>query len=391
VGEAVSSEGDRPRLLVLTPDFPPAAGGVQVLAHRLAAGMAGFRTRVVALDGRDAAAFDAGGGLDIRRVAGPADRRAANVLLNAAAVREAARFRPRATLSMHVVASPAAAVIHAALGAATVQYFHANEIPAKPRLSAFAASRADAVVAVSSYTASLIAATGGSPACLRLIPPGVELPSAPRVAHSPTPTVLTIARLQERYKGHDVLIGALARVRERVPELQWVVIGDGPLRAELEARARAAGLADAARFLGAVGDERRDEWLTRCDVFAMPSRVPADGRAGEGFGLVYLEAAAHGRAVVAGNVAGALDAVVDGETGLLVDPTDEVAVAGAIAALLQDRDLARRLGAAGAARARDYAWPLVAARVEALLLEQLSGSRRVAGRRAHERSASSAA
>jgi glycosyltransferase involved in cell wall biosynthesis len=98
--------------------------------------------------------------------------------------------------------------------------------------------------------------------------------------------------------------------------------------------------------------------------------------AGEGFGIVYLEAGVYGKPVVAGNVAGALDAVADGESGLLVNPTDSPAVASAIARLLHDRDLARRLGEAGARRAQGFAWPLIAERVEAVLLSQLEVSAR---------------
>jgi glycosyltransferase involved in cell wall biosynthesis len=84
-----------------------------------------------------------------------------------------------------------------------------------------------------------------------------------------------------------------------------------------------------------------------------------------------MEAAARGTPVLAGNVAGALDAVADGESGLLVDPTDPAAVADAITRLLLDRELARRLGEGGERRARDFAWPLIVAQVEAVLNEQL--------------------
>jgi glycosyltransferase involved in cell wall biosynthesis len=82
---------------------------------------------------------------------------------------------------------------------------------------------------------------------------------------------------------------------------------------------------------------------------------------------VYLEANAHGMPVVAGNVAGAIDAVVDGETGLLVDPADHLAVGRALVDLLSDRGRAEELGRAGAERARGFAWPLIAERVERLL------------------------
>ncbi len=401
-----------------------------MLAHRLAAGMEGFETKVLALDSSGARLFDADSGLATRRVRGGGRAGAAgrSVALNTAALREALGFRPHLTLSAHIVASPAAACVRRALGARTVQYFHAKEIGHRPRLAAFAAREADVAIAVSSYTAGLIAQTGVVGADVRLIPPGVDLPagsagverssglagvdsvsvpagvdppadpagaelpsvpggvgslSVPVGAERPIdppprnggrPTFVTIARLQDRYKGHDVLTNALALVRARVPDVEWVVIGDGPLRVDLEALARSAGVADSVRFLGAASDELRDRWLRRADLLAMPSRLPGGGMAGEGFGIVYLEAGAHGKPVVAGNVAGALDAVADGESGLLVDPTDARAVADAIATLLLDRELAQRLGRTGAQRARGFAWPVIAERVEAVLLEQLRGS-----------------
>jgi phosphatidyl-myo-inositol dimannoside synthase len=364
----------KPRLLLITPDFPPSHGGIQIFAHRLALGLSGFETKVVALDCPGGRAFDATSTLAVRRVAGRGRRAAArNAQLCVAAVLTASAFRPQVTLSMHLVASPAAAVVRGLVGAPTVQLFHAKEIAGKPRLAAFAVRRADAVIAVSSYTAGLLGAVGAVPASLRLISPGVDLPEEPR--EPPVrehPTFVTVARLQDRYKGHDVLVHALALVRERIPDVQWVVIGDGPLRPELEALAHSHGVAGSVRFLGSVSDGERDAWLARADLLAMPSRLPDDGQAGEGFGIVYLEAGAHGKPVVGGNVGGALDAVVDGQTGLLVDPTDAHAVGEAIARLLQDGELARSMGSAGAARASERTWPRTAERFEAVLLEALA-------------------
>jgi phosphatidyl-myo-inositol dimannoside synthase len=119
--------------------------------------------------------------------------------------------------------------------------------------------------------------------------------------------------------------------------------------------------------LGQTSDAERDAWFRRSHVFAMPARIPASG-AGEGFGIVFLEANLHGLPVVAGAAGGALDAVVNGETGILVDPADHVALADALVDLLQNPERARRLGAAGAERARrDFNWPTIAARVETLL------------------------
>ena len=360
------------------------------MADRLARAMRGFETTVVTPDSAGAEAFDRASGLATRRTPVPGGSgRAGVVALNAGAVRQGLDIRPQVTLNLHVVASPAAAFLRSRVRAPTVQYFHANEIVDKRRLSVFAAARADAVIAVSAYCRELLADAGAATAEVRLIPPGVDLPSPAGAGGPPgadcrqPPTVLTIARLENRYKGHDVLARALVAVRERVADVRGVVIGDGSLRAELEGLVRSLGLEHAVSFLGAVSDQLRDEWLARCDVFAMPSRLPADGLAGEGFGMVYLEAAARGKPVVAGRAAGAPDAVLDGQTGLLVDPTDPDAVARAVAELLCDQPLARRLGAAGATRAREFAWPHIAARVEALLLEQVAGA---AGTRRGERS-----
>jgi glycosyltransferase involved in cell wall biosynthesis len=100
----------------------------------------------------------------------------------------------------------------------------------------------------------------------------------------------------------------------------------------------------------------------------MTSRLSSDG-GGEGFGIVYLEAGLHGLPVVGGDVAGARDAVVDGETGLLVDPNDHLAVAEAISELLTNPALAESLGRGGSQRAREHSWPSIARRVEDLLLE----------------------
>jgi len=375
-GNEPGPEGRRPRLLLLTPDFPPARGGIQVVAHRLATGMPAFEVRVVALGDGETPRFDADlAGVGVRRVPLlPGGARAANVLLNAVALSEARRFRPDVTLSVHIVTSPAAALVRRVRGTPTMQFFYAKEIPDKARLAGFAAARADAVVSISSYTSGLLQQIGVPAGRITLLTPGVDIPEEITPLPAERPTMVTVARMSDRYKGHDVLLAALAIVRRRVPDVQWVVIGDGPLRPELEALARAEGVADAVRFLGAVGDDERDTWLRRAVLMAMPSRLPGQGRAGEGFGIVYLEAAAYGKPVVAGNCAGALDAVLDGVTGLLVDPGDPAAVAEAITTLMLDRELAARLGRAGAERVRTMSWPDAARRVQERLLGLLGDS-----------------
>ncbi len=150
--------------------------------------------------------------------------------------------------------------------------------------------------------------------------------------------VLTPARLHEQ-KGLQYLVEAAAQV----PETVFAVAGDGPERAALERQAKAAGVADRVLFLG----HREDipSLLAACDLFVLPSLF-------EGFPVSVLEAAAAGKPVVATAVEGTVEAVWDGETGVLVPPADAAGLAGAIRALLADPSGAARLATAARARVR---------------------------------------
>ncbi len=360
------------RVLLITPDFPPGPGGIQRVAHRLVTHFAHATSRVLTLDKADARRWDAANGLDVHRVPTGRDHRVAILRLDAAALLAARRFRPDVVLAMHIVAGPAAAAIRRALGIPAITYLHAKEVPARPRLARFAMRHSHRTVAVSRYTARLAAAVGADTERIRVIPPGVDWGEPPTTERLATPTVVTVARLEDRHKGHDVMVRAMALVRSRVPDAQWVIVGDGSLRRQIEQLAAAQGVADAIHLCGTVSDEQRDHWLNRAHVFAMPSRVPANGGGGEGFGIAYLEAGVHGLPVIAGRAGGALDAVVDGATGLLVEPTDHVQVADAISRLLLDRPSAARMGAAGSEHARAFAWPNIARRIEDLIAETVA-------------------
>jgi phosphatidyl-myo-inositol dimannoside synthase len=359
-------------ILLITPDFPPARGGIQLLAHRLASNLVGD-VRVVTFGGPGAAEFDSAGELEVQRIGWRDGRRhrLKVVHLNASALRIGAGSRPRAVISGHAVTAPAATAVARLTGAPSIQYLHADEARHRPRLVSFAVRRADAVVAVSGHAREAALAAGADPAHVEVVLPGVDPPSDVSAEPAPQPTVITVARLSDRYKGHDTMLRAMPLVRAEVPDARWLVVGDGPLRAELEAAAEAAGLAEAVSFTGSVPDEERDRLLASAHVFAMPSRLPPEGVGGEGFGIVYLEAAARGLPVVAGDVAGPRDAVVDGDTGLLVDPEDPAAVAGALSSLLAEPTRATALGEAGRRRAAGLTWRRHAEAVESLV-EQIS-------------------
>ena len=135
---------------------------------------------------------------------------------------------------------------------------------------------------------------------------------------------------------------------EVVPEAELLVVGEGSARRYLERLSRLMGVEGRVRFLGRLSDPELCHAYRSANVFAMPGRAQLGPRAyGEGFGIVFVEAAAIGLPVVAGRAGGAPEAMVDGVTGLLVDPLDPEDVAGAVCRLLLDPALARRMGAAG--------------------------------------------
>jgi len=197
--------------------------------------------------------------------------------------------------------------------------------------------RAAAVVCASRYLAGRARALGAGQ--VAVVPLGVELPA--RVAEPERPPhVLYVGRLSEEKGVRDFLAAS-----EGLPR---VVVGDGPLRAQVP---------DAAGF---VAHERLGECYERAAIVCVPSRR-------EGYGAVAREAMAYGRPVVATSVGGLVDAVVDEETGLLVEPGNPVQLRGALERLLGDPVLAARLGAnARAAAERDYSWPAATAALLAL-------------------------
>lgn len=163
--------------------------------------------------------------------------------------------------------------------------------------------------------------------------------------------LLTVARLssKEQYKGHDTVIRALPRVIESIPNIKYLIVGDGDDKERIAALARQLRVEDHIIFAGARQGRNLLEYYQACDVFVMPSRVEErNGKwSGEGFGIVYIEAAAFGKPVVAGKYGGSAEAVLDGETGFLVDPTDVGEVASTLIRLLKDRNLAKRMGKRG--------------------------------------------
>jgi phosphatidylinositol alpha-1,6-mannosyltransferase len=166
------------------------------------------------------------------------------------------------------------------------------------------------------------------------------------------PWVLTVARLED-YKGVDMTLKAVARVRGNGADVGYLVVGAGKRGKAYKQLADDLGIADAVRFVGNVPDADLPALYNCAAAYVGVSRR-ADGNRVEGFGIALAEASACGLPVIAGRSGGAAEAVREGETGLVVDPDDHGAVAGALSRLLEDQLLARRLGQGGRKAVETY-------------------------------------
>jgi phosphatidylinositol alpha-1,6-mannosyltransferase len=152
-------------------------------------------------------------------------------------------------------------------------------------------------------------------------------------------------------KGQDVLIRALPAVQRAVPDTALLLVGGGPSRERLESLAASTGVAASVMFTGSVPWPELPSYYGAGDVFAMPCRTRLGGVDVEGLGIVFLEAAACGLPVVAGDSGGAPETVLDGETGWVVDGRSVDGVAQRLVTLLGDP----AAGAAMGAKGRDWA------------------------------------
>jgi phosphatidylinositol alpha-1,6-mannosyltransferase len=240
----------------------------------------------------------------------------------------------------------------------------ALRVPRKRKLALKILNGAAKIICSNSYLAGEVSKFVGQEAAQKVfvVNPGIEpasmLPrNEQRIAELKKQyeldgkfVILTLARLVKR-KGVDQVILALSRLHEKWPDLAYVVAGAGPDEEYLKNYAQAAGnyFAEHIRFIGAPSDDDKWQWFHLCDCFAMPARN--DDGDYEGFGIVYLEANLCGKPVIAGQSGGVGDAVVDGENGFLVGPTDTAAISQALMTLMDNPEVGKKLGEQGRARA----------------------------------------
>lgn len=238
---------------------------------------------------------------------------------------------------------------------------------------------ANRVITVSRYTASLVERAGVDPNRVEVIHPGLDpgrfrpLPSNSELRkrllqdRHRDRVILTVGNLVAR-KGQDTTIRALPGLLRRVPDVSYLIVGEGPHRNQLESLALELGVREHVVFAGSLPNEDVAQIYALCDVFVMPSRSEWDKNDVEGFGIVYLEASACGKPVIGAWSGGVPEAVVHEATGLLVDPMSPDELSRALERLLKDQELANRLGEQGRQRAvQEFTWTEVAERVQRTL------------------------
>ncbi|NOY53569.1 MAG: glycosyltransferase family 4 protein [Deltaproteobacteria bacterium] len=237
--------------------------------------------------------------------------------------------------------------------------------------------RADGILPVSRFTAEAIRGLGISGERITVVPNGIHPekwaadtdPSrlAAQLGIRNKTVLLTVSRLVKR-KGHDTVIGAVKKLSPEFPELVYLIVGEGPERSRLETLVKDLRIEDRVIFAGFVEEQSLPAYYSLCDLFVLtPVEIEEDGDV-EGFGIVYLEANAMGKAVIGSRSGGIQDAVVHEETGLLVTPDDIESLSGAIRFLLKENTFRRQLGRQGRERVySEYTWSRIASRLNRII------------------------
>lgn len=370
-----------PRTLLLTNDFPPRVGGIQRTLEALCRELPADRVSVLAPAAEGAEAWDRSVPYEVIR-----DRRRFMLPTGGFAARVRAELRRTGAQVVLFGDLLPLAILGPRLAAEGTPYvvlahgfdYWLSTVPGAHALTRRMTSRASRVAVCSRFIARRVrtAVPPGIP--VSVLYPGADLerfrPDLPtadlreRLGVGDRPVVVCVSRLVYR-KGQDVLIRSMRDVRRRVPDAVLVIVGGGPREGALRRLAEAAPHGSVV-FAGEVSEDELPRYYALGDVFAMPCRTRLAGMEVEGWGNVFIEAAACGRPVVVGDSGGARETVVHGETGLLVDGRDHADVADAVATLLDDSAYAARLGKAGRARVEaEHTWDRAARQLAAWLRE----------------------
>jgi phosphatidyl-myo-inositol dimannoside synthase len=220
--------------------------------------------------------------------------------------------------------------------------------------------RSSSVMVNSEYTKRIVQGLGVKDDRIEIVYPGVD-ESFDRMEKDPVLVerhnlqgkyvLMTLGRLVQR-KGFDMVIKSLPDIKKCIPNVVYLVVGNGPEREALEKLVQELGVQEHVVFAGRVSDEDMVKYYNLCDLFVMPSRYVESKGDVEGFGIVYLEAASCFKPAIGGNSGGVVEAVLDGETGILVDPNSTESISSAVVRIYSDKELARKLASQGYKRAK---------------------------------------
>jgi phosphatidylinositol alpha-1,6-mannosyltransferase len=349
------------RLLVVTNDFPPRQGGIQSFVHGVVSRLDPDQVVVHTSRWDGWADWDATQPYLVVRAA-------TSVLLPTPQVRRSALelFREHGCTDVWFGAAAPLGLLAPALRAAgakrIVATTHGHEagwavLPGSRQLLRRIAAHVDVMTYLGEWTRHrLTGAVGPYAGRLQRLVPAVDAAHfAPRPGQDRVrrdlglvgrPVVVCVSRLMPR-KGQDQLVRAWPEVQRRVPGAVLLLVGGGPDRGRIERLVRETGVADDVVLAGSVPHDDLPQWYAAGDIFAMPCRSRLGGLDVEGLGMVFLEAAACGLAVVAGASGGSPDAVLAGRTGFVLDGASVAEVAHGVAGLLADPDRAAALGRNG--------------------------------------------
>jgi phosphatidylinositol alpha-1,6-mannosyltransferase len=350
---------------LLTTDFPPVLGGISNYLFHVYRQFDLRRMTLIAPQHPDADQFDSVQAYSAKRFSAavnvPGVRGAWQVWRMYGEAEKLVKQNRNLVLHCgHVNAAIAARKLKQRYGVPYLLWTHALEImDGWLRASILPAMLdADFVVTNSEFTGTFVASAGVAQSRIVKIRPGADSARfcpgldcselAQRLGVSGRPTLLTVARVVKanRYKGHDVVLRALPKVVRAVPDVAYVIVGDGDDLGYLHRLASECGVEKNVTFAGRVSAAELPLLYNACDAFIMCSREDRTKRGilAEGFGIALVEASACGKPVIAGRSGGVADAVQDGITGLLVNPVDTEEVAAAIIKVLREPGVAKVLG-----------------------------------------------
>ena len=357
---------NKPLIIVSTQCFPPVTGGIETLMYSLCYALSATGRQVSVYADHDTAterAFDSQQPFTTKRYAGIKPWRRRKKAWDIYHRSSAEQPTPPVLITdswkslEHINTERFASVLCMVHGTEIPQH----PAPAKRERIQKAFSRARFIVTNSEYTASRLTVYVDDPEKVKVILPGISEPLtddgvnariASRLADY-DPVLITLARLEQR-KGQIDVVRLLPELVHQFPRLLYVIAGDGSCMNLLEQETARLGVQEHVVLTGTLGDPEKSAWLQNSTLFIMPGKIV--GADVEGFGLAYIEAGLHGIPAIASSAGGAPEAVLHGQTGLVVPADDREGLLEATMTLLRDRPYCLQLGNNARIRAHNFLW-----------------------------------